>query len=311
MNRIFSKMWDYRIWYHLEDQSDIKRSDFDGRIMESIQEHYSNTEADDPEFVKGVTSVTILFPKSLETAVTKQLAQLPSPLATGEEPFRKEARKVLHVRNKKGTEISLPLFEEILDIDVKEKNLFIGLINPSDPPWEIHESDNPIDISIKSREVMNSNEASEEVAWNKVAFWIQTKKLIISNEREHPNGEYEFPDYRATIQGIDYDIELTSVPDLGRWTIKSGYRKLEEIIQRVARQPGETMADVDQEVIRILGKKSSRVQSNPCILIISNWSSYSLRKASYWEEKDLSKFDLVIVIEGTRVWCTNGKRMMS
>ncbi len=311
MNRIFLKMWDYRLWYHLGDLPGISRGNDEGNIVKTIQDHYNTVEAADPDFAEGVTSVTILFSKSLETTVTKQLAHLPSPIVTKEEPFRKKARKVLHVRNKKGTEKSLPLFEEILDIDAERKDMFIVLNNPADSPWEILASDSPTNISMFSPEMMNSNEISEEITWNKVSLWILKKKITISEEQKYPNGENEFPDYRAAIKGTVYDIEITSVPDLGKWTIKAGYQNLEETIQRVAKQPGETLADVSKEVIRILEKKSSRVQSNPCILVITNWSSYSLYDISFWKGKDLSKFCMVIVVERDNVWSTDGKNMAS
>ena len=304
---IFSKLWDYRLWYHLRDEINTPHEFGHGDIFKAIQDAFYWNEAKDPDFANGVSSVTILFPKSLESRIIKQLAHLPSPLFLGEEPFRKMARKVAHIQNRNGNTRSLAIIEECLDIETDtNSDLILVLNNLSDPAWGMLIGESPIDVSLLPRDVLNINDVSEEAAWTRVASWMRFKGISVFGQEQYPNGENSFPDYKIIIEGKTYDIEITSVPNLSNWTIKSSNRDLEKTIQRVARQRGETIDDVDKELVRILGKKSARIQSNPCLLIVTNWSSHSLKDLSFWTDKDLSKFKLIIVIEWDMVWCTNG-----
>ena len=152
-------------------------------------------------------------------------------------------------------------------------------------------------------QVLNEQEVSEQTAWERVSSWLRDIDFPVKG-RPYPNGENCFPDYRAWIGGQEYDVEMTSVPDMKRWTIKSTYRDLERSISEVAKHSGETKDNVAEDLQRVLVKKRKRVEraaegtpQKPCVLVISNWSVHKISDESYWSKEDLRAFEAVILLE--------------
>ena len=107
---------------------------------------------------------------------------------------------------------------------------------------------------------------------------------------------------------------MTSVPDMGKWTIKNTYRDLEKRVSEVARQPGETQEDVTDALSRILSKKGARVAEiaevrprRRSMLVVSNWSAHQLYDRVSWSEEDISPFDVVMLLEFDEVRCIRWK----
>lgn len=101
---------------------------------------------------------------------------------------------------------------------------------------------------------------------------------------------------------------MTSVPDLGKWTIKSTYRELERFISEVAKQPGETKEEEVEDLHRMIAKKREAVEKaaagnsgNPCVLVVSNFSPHKLDDASSWPREDLRAFAAVLLVDGDEV----------
>ena len=196
---IFRKFWHYRIWYHWQGEKGRMSPAASGGIQERIQDAFQVLETSDPDFVRGITSVSLFFPKTFEPAVIKQLAKFPPPIYVPSEPARRWARKSIAIRTKEGGEEFLPILEEGLDIETEgDSTNFLVFNNPEDPAWGIRvpEGTAAASYSEQAVQLLDSNQVAESTAWKRVRTWLRLRGLSVC-EAQYPNGEDRFPDYLA------------------------------------------------------------------------------------------------------------------
>ena len=310
---IFRKFWEYRIWHKMtatRSLPEVMAPYSTGSIYDAVQELYRLNEKN-PEFVKHVNSITLLYPRALESKITIQLSSCPPclPVSVGNNPAG--ASKSIHVRGLAGTK-SLAVFQQSLSIEVPNSAVFLCLNNPLKPSWVtvIPKGRQPMQLNMQ-RSVLNKKEISEGVAWEHIEFWMFSRGIPMYGE-PYPNGENRFPDYRAWIKDEEFDVEMTTVPDMGKWTMKSSFRNLEKRISEAAKQPAETRQDVIQDLNRILDNKRNSVQKEnigntrkPCMLVVSNWSTHELSGDDFWKLSDLSAFEVIMLIEQDETYCVH------
>ena len=160
---------------------------------------------------------------------------------------------------------------------------------------------------------VDTNEISEKAAWDKVDLWLESCGFTVSG-KPYPEGKNRFPDFRAWIDSWEFDVEMTSVPDMADWTLKGTFRKLEERISEIAKLPGQTRGEVIDDFLRKLSDKRLRVegeaigsQRRPCMLVVSNWSAHALADESSRFGAELSFFDVVMLIEQDEVYCIHAR----
>ena len=302
---IYRKFWGYSIWHKLtENQSipGVMPAATGGQLADTIQELYRYNESN-PGFSSGVDSVTIVFPKALQSRVTKQLSGFPPHISSAAGSSMAGASKSIHVRGRAETR-SLAILEQPVEIDVPDGGVFLCLNNPVDPSWVVTAPQGRPPVRLFGRrQVLNEHEISERAAWERVSSWLKDRGLPVHGD-QYPEGENAPPDYRASIDGVEYDVEMTSVPDMEKWTLKSKYRDLEKRISEVAKQPGETMAEVVDALCRVLSKKREILDDmaeenarRPRMLVVSNWSAHELADESHWPQEHVSAFEVVILVE--------------
>ena len=308
---IARKFWDYRIWHTLQEtgsRTDVMPAANHGRVAEAIRELYWFNESD-PKFLNGVDSVTVMYPKIHSINVRKQTAELPPHLPLVSDFSSRDNAKSIHIETENGTKC-LAVFEQILDIEVPNPAVFLSLNSPSDPAWAMYISERgPMHLADPVT-VLNDQQLSERHAWERVYSWCHRVGIPVFGE-QYPNGEYGFPDYGASIAGKHYQVEMTTTPDMGKWTIKASYRHLEKMIREVARQPSETLAEVSAHISRVIAQKSKRVRkdkqvSGACptdhyMLVLTNFSTHDLDPASIGDANDFSEFDAVLLIQSDEV----------
>ena len=217
-------------------------ADTGGQLANAIQDLYLSNESD-PAFSGGVDSVTVIYPRALESRVTKQLSGFPPRLSSVAGSSIMGAVKSIHVQGRTGTK-SLAILGQPLDIDVPNRGVFLCLNYPVDPSWVATTPRNKPSMRLFGRrQALNEHEISERAAREGVDSWLRARGFSVRGD-QYPEGENSPPDYRAWIKGAEYDAEMTSGPDMEKWTLKSKYRHLEKRISEVAKQPGETMAEV-------------------------------------------------------------------
>lgn len=318
--RIYKKYNDYRIWYSIvATLGNLEVSSTNKGVANDIQALYQANDGEDG-IASGVDSVIAFYPASFEPTIRKSFATLPDALPTviSHSPgvglyglLDYTGSKVAHVESR-GKVRSLPIFEQRLEVEAPHPGMFFCLHNASEPAYAIAvpRDRQPMRLFMRPARVKNSHEVSERAAWQKIKIWLNDGGVSVDNETQYPQGENSFPDYQASISGQEYDIEMTSVPDLGRWTIKSAYRDLEKKISEVAAQPSETKESITRELSRVLTNKSKRAAESAnqgkqrrAMLVISSWSTHELSNEML-PAGDLPGFDVIMVIEhGEFVHC--------
>ena len=309
--RIIRKYQDYRMWHQLQSLSshpEVMPSDDGGKLAETIQKLYQHND-DEYGFGAGVESVTLTFPKASQSKVTTQLSRFPPSLSSVLGSPLTGSSKSVHVEGRAGTR-SLPVMEQPLDIEVSDTSIFICLNNPAKPGWVVVTPRNkPPMLFERNLRAVSTNDISEKSAWDKVSSWFESRGFTVSAQ-PYPEGKNSFPDFRAWIDGLELDVEMTSVPDMTDWTLKGTFRKLEERISEIAKQPGQTRGEVIDEFLRKCSDKRRCVESaaigghrRPCMLVMSNWSAHGLASECSRFGTVLAFFDVVMLIEFDEVYC--------
>ena len=309
--RIFKKYHDYRMWHQLQSLNshpEVMPADEGGDLATRIQKLYRHND-DESGFGEGVESVTLTFPKAAQSKVTAQLSGFPPTLfSVAGSPLTGSGRSI-HVNGRAGTR-SLPVLEQPLDIEVSDTSIFACLNNPAKPGWMVVTPRNkPPMLFDRNMRVIGTNDISEKAAWDQVCSWFNSRGFTVS-EKAYPEGKNSFPDFRAWVDNWEFDVEMTSVPDMTDWTLKGTFRKLEERISEIAKLPGQTRGEVIDEFLRKCSDKRHRAESSaiggnrrPCMLVMSNWSAHALVAACSRFGAALSFFDAVMLIEFDEVYC--------
>ena len=182
--------------------------------------------------------------------------------------------------------------------------------NPAKPGWVVVAPHNkPPMLFERNLRAVSTNDISEKAAWDKVCSWFEFRGFTVSAKR-YPEGKNSFPDFRAWIDGLEFDLEMTSVPDMTDWTLKGTFRELEERISEIAKLPGQTRGEEIDDFLRKCSDKRHCLESaaiggqrRPCILVMSNWSRHALAAESSRFGAELSFFDVVMLIEFDEVYC--------
>ncbi len=308
---IIKKYQDYRLWHQLQSigsHPEVMHLDGSGDLAARIQKLYWYND-DESGFCEGVETVTLIFAQAVNPKVTAQLSKFPSSLPYVAGSTAKGTGKSIHVRTQAGTK-SLPILEQPLDIEVSDTSIFVCLNNPTKSAWVIVAPSNKPPMAFEHNlRAVDTHDISEKAAWDKVSSWLNPRGFTVSG-KPYPEGKNSFPDYRAWIDGREFDVEMTSVPDMTDWTLKGSFRKLEERISEIAKQPGQTKGEVIEEFLRKCSDKRERVESaatgeerRPCILVMSNWSAHSLAEESSTLATKLASFAAVMLIEVDEVYC--------
>ena len=239
--RIYKKYNDYRIWHGIVAMlSSLEVSSTNKGVASDIQALYQANDGEDG-IASSVDSVIAFYPASFEPTVRKSFASLPDALPTVVSHSQGvgiyglldyTGAKVVHVESC-GKVRSLPIFEQRLEVETSDPGMFFCLHSASEPAYAVAvpRDRQPMRLFMSPSPAMNNHQVSERAAWEKIKAWLKSSGFSVDNETQYPQGDNSFPDYQASISGQEYDIEMTSVPNLDRWTIKSTYRDLEKKIR--------------------------------------------------------------------------------
>ena len=316
---IYRKYTHYRIWHVLREAvieyNSVPVEDGDG-LDNLIQYLFQWCEDNEPNYAEGVDLVGIIYPKAEESKVTKWLSKFLSALPLVASYHRDDGstyisnqhgQKSVQVHGRNGTK-RISVVQQCLDIEVQESHVYTFVSSSSDPSWVVIAPElGPAMYSYASAlpKWLTENEYSELSAWEKVKSWLKHVPISAKQEQQYPEGKNAFPDFRAWIGDQEYDIEMTSVPDLEKRTIRGKYRDLEKKICQVAAQPSETQKEVVDKLHEVVGNKVRRASTSTkrFMLVVSNWSTYELSDKALWPTRLFSEIDIALLIDINEVRC--------
>ena len=318
---IYQKFLDYRLWHSLNEahESGLMPGVAGLPVADLIQSVYSQI-CDSSEDEGEIAFAGLIYPKKAAPDVISQLAKLfpVLPSVVDDRGFDRSSRlwghtgRAVHVEGPSGTR-SLHILSQPLDIEVPDSSIFTFLINPSDPPWHVTVSkDGPAvyAYAVERPRFLTETEASERAAWNNVKEWLRSSGHLVDQEQLYPEGSNKYPDFRASVDGQEYDIEMTSTPDMKKWTIRSRFRDLERVISEAAKQPSESREEVVDKLHEVLAVKASRVSEalskgiiRRSVVVVTNWSTYPLSDSGLWPKEKIDIFDAVFLLDINEVLC--------
>ena len=133
---------------------------------------------------------------------------------------------------------------------------------------------------------------------------VERSGMPIYDVTEHPNGIYEFPDYKAVIGTQSWAIEIvrplsTIVP--GRVIIMGTARTLQDI-SKAASHPGLGPSAIRDGLSKATRDKSDRRKhlaqdEKYCLLLVDTMGSIDPGDSEQWEHCELDAFDSVVVVQ--------------
>ena len=243
-----------------------------------------------PEYISATTTVYLVHPPALASAVANAMTAL--PLSPASEWYERRMLSVIHDGN-----------TEVFDVETYQVTLpdkgddwwVVLLFNPEDPPIVIqHQVEVPL---------VSSSTESEIWAMSRIEQWISEKGSHCSWQHE-PNGQSTFPDFSAQIDGVEWALEVTRPLEgiIDGRIIRTEDRKWRARMAQVFKRPHVGGDEIKEALKQALEAKGERFQNyhggQKNGLVLVNAAAFDLgRTTDAWGDQDLSHFDAVILVQ--------------
>ena len=260
-------------------------------------------EDEDRDYTDGVTRVYLIHPPQLEDDLRRHLSTLLVP-ATFASPWERL--------------ISVAVGQEMRHFVVEPYAMDLTNRLSTDPRWLIVHVYNP-DIPALTLRVgaqgplafkeptplLSKTEDVEKWAMGVVQDYLRGAGVEVRCVCREPNGPKTFPDYRARLDGAPWDLEMTRVVGdmlVNRHILdkpKDAQRNMDLAVQ----SPPIEESDVGVALDRAIKSKEHKHPSdgtapNYCLVLLNALDLEIGGKSPVWENRDLSSFDAVLLIDG-------------
>ena len=282
-------------------------------------------QAVEAEYIDGVTKVYIIHPPTLEDELIGQLSGLPVPPMADSESERMMSIPV------NGSTQAFVVLPYAMDLpghrSPDPKWLIVHLYNPDlpalvmrvreDGPWTFREP----------TPLLSDTKDAENWAMGQLRDHLYNEGVDIRFVSE-PNGPGTFPDFRATIAGEKWDVEVTRVLGdlMNNRHVPDRSRDSRRVIERAAQSPEIGESDVERALNQAIRSKASKRPSvgkgfKYCLLLVNAAGLNVGEQSPVWQDKNLSSFDAIVLMSGYthpkiefikgRLWCASMGRFQS
>ena len=303
---------------------------FDDRMGQGTKEFYTSTIADsiapdadgkklglpmikamiaetadneDGDYIKGVTKVYVIHPPALKNELYRHLSKLPV-LAVSASPLERL--------------ISVAVGQENRHFVVEPYKMDLTRRRSTDPRWLIVHLYNPdmpaLAIGVGAQgpltfkeptPLLSDTEVAEKWAMGVVQDYLRDAGADVRCVCHEPNGPKTFPDYRARLDGVQWDFEITRVLGdiLEDRHILDRPRDASKNMDLAVQSPPIDDRDVGTALDRAIKSKEHKRQSersarNLCLILLNALDLNIGSQSKVWEDRDLTSFDAVILVSG-------------
>ena len=290
--------------FPVSDVANSIKADVDGKklglpLMKAMIAEIA--EAEDPGYMEGIRKVYLIHPPKLENEIRCHLSALPVP-AMPDSPSERL--------------ISVNVGENIRIFVVEPYKIELTRRRSTDPRWLIVHPYNPdkpaLVIKVEAQGPLTFKEPTPLLLKTEYAE-NQAMELLQANLRDsgvtlqdlcyEPNGPKTFPDYRASVNGVPWNFEVTRVLGdvLKNRRILDKPRNAKKMIDNVVQSPPLGDEDVRTALEKAIRSKEHKRQcdgtANNLFLVLLNVLDFPIGiQSALWKEIDLSSFGAVALI---------------
>ena len=261
------------------------------------------TEGLEPDYIEGVKFAYLIHPPQLQDELRGRLSTLPVPAMTSP-PSRRLISVVVDQK-------TLDFVVEPYEMDLTRRRsedprwLIVILFNPDMPAMGVKvEAQGPLTFK-EPTPLLSETKVAENWAMEKLRVYLRDIGMHLQNVSQEPNGPSTFPDFRARLNGVQWDFEVTRV--LGD-ILKSRHildqpRNSKKNIDMAVQSPPIDEQDVEDALTDAINKKRCKRQSDGpgrnLFLVLVNPLDLDIKdNVDIWDDLDLTEFDAVVLISG-------------
>ena len=260
-------------------------------------------EAEERDYVAGVTKVYVIHPPQLEDEIRRHLATLPVPAISASPSERL---------------ISVAVGQDMRHFVVEPYKMDLTRRRSTDPRWLIVHPYNPdipaLAIKVEAQGPLTFRESTPLLSDTKVAEnwamgvmqdYLRNAGVDVRCVCHEPNGPKTFPDYRARLNDVPWDFEITRVLGdiLENRHILDKPRDARKNIDLAVQSPPIEDRDVGIALDHAIKSKELKRQSdgttrNLCLVLLNALELDIGGQSSVWENRDLTSFEAVVLVNG-------------
>ena len=260
-------------------------------------------ENQDPDYIEGVKKVYLIHPSHLEKELKDHVSPLLVPAMAGS---MSERLISVDVGQKTRHFVVEPYMMDLTSRpSTNPRWLIVHMYNPDMPALAIGvEAQGPLTFK-EPTPLLAETEVAEDWAMNLMRDYLRDSGIQVRCVCHEPNGPKTYPDYRARLDGVPWDFEMTRVVGdiLETRHILDKPRDPQKMIHRAVQSPPLGVEDVEAALERAIKSKerkrgSAGTARNLCLVLLNSLDLDIGGQSAVWEGMDLSAFDAVVLVNG-------------
>ena len=260
-------------------------------------------EREESHYIEGVTKAYVIHPPQFEDELRRHLSALPLP------------------------SISSPASERLLSVAIADKvrhfivepyKMDLPRRRSTDPNWLIVYLYNPempalgVKVEVQGpltfkepTPLLSETEVAENWAMGMLQNHFREKGIRVQSVIYEPNGPKKFPDYRARLDDVPWDFEVTRVLGdiLENRRILDQPRDSKKNIDMAVQSPPISGQDIVTALDRAIKSKERKRRTNGaarnlCLILLDALDLDLRSNPNVWKNMDLTAYEAVVLVNG-------------
>ena len=260
-------------------------------------------ELEESHYIEGVTKAYVIHPPHFEDELRRHLSAL--PLHRISSPASERLLSVA-IGDKLRPFIVVPYKMDLPRRRSTDPNwLIVHLYNPEIPALGIKvEAQGPLTLK-EPTPLLSETEVAENWAMGVLQNHFREKGICVQSVVYEPNGPNKFPDYRARLDDVPWDFEVTRVLGdiLKNRRIHDQPKDSKKNIDMAVQSPPIDEQDVANALTHAIESKKSKRQTNGaarnlCLVLLDALDLDIRSNPNVWSNLNLAAYDAVVLVNG-------------